>query len=77
MRCHLVGTLLLNRLVNLITSKELKAWRDSQVAKELQPSSVNRLRNSLRAALELAAPHRSYVWKVGLEALPNATRARG
>jgi integrase len=74
-RHHLTPSLLSKPLA-LITANELKLWRDRLVAKELAPSSVNRVRNNVRAALELAAPNRSHVWKTGLETLPNATRAR-
>jgi integrase len=74
-RFHLTPSLRSKPLA-LITADELKAWRDSVVAKGLAPSSVNRVRNSLRACLELSAPDRSHIWKTGLETLPNATRAR-
>jgi integrase len=74
-RHHLTPSLLSKPLV-LITADELKAWRNRLVAKGLAPSSVNRVRNNVRAALELAAPSRSHIWKTGLETLPNATRAR-
>jgi integrase len=74
-RYHLTPSLLSKPLA-LINSDELKAWRDRLVAKGLAPSSVNRARNNVRAALELSAPNRSHVWKSGLETLPNATRAR-
>jgi integrase len=74
-RFHLTPSLLSKPLA-LITVDKLKEWRDRLVAKGLAPSSVNRVRNSLRACLELFAPERSHVWKTGLESLPNATRAR-
>jgi len=74
-RHHLLPNLLSKPLA-LITSDELKAWRNRLVAKGLAPSSVNRVRNSVRACLELSAPSRSHVWKSGLQTLPNATRAR-
>jgi integrase len=74
-RFHLTPSLLSKPLA-LINAEELKAWRDRLVAKGLAPSSVNRVRNSVRACLELFAPERSHIWKTGLETLPNATRAR-
>ena len=74
-RTHLTPSLLSKPLA-LIMADELKAWRNRLVAKGLAPSSVNRIRNSLRACLELSAPNRSHIWKSGLETLPNATRAR-
>jgi hypothetical protein len=76
-RHHLTGsTLAITKLLALISADELKAWRNALIAKGLAASSVNRVRNNLRAALELAMPSRSHVWKEGLETLPNATRAR-
>src|SRR6516164_6006966 len=74
-RLHLIPSLLSKPLA-LIAADELKAWRNHLVAKGLAPSSVNRIRNNVRAALELSAPGRSHIWKTGLETLPNATRAR-
>jgi integrase len=74
-RLHLIPSLLSKPLA-LIAADELKAWRNHLVAKGLAPSSVNRIRNNVRAALELSAPSRSHIWKTGLETLPNATRAR-
>jgi integrase len=74
-RFHLTPSLLSKPLA-LISADELKAWRDHLVAKGLAPSSVNRVRNNVRACLELSAPDRSHIWKTGLETLPNATRAR-
>ena len=76
LRFHLTGSSLLTMPLALITVDELKLWRNGMVAKGLKPASVNRVRNSLRACLELALPARSHVWKEGLETLPNAQRAR-
>ena len=73
---HHLTPALLSKPLALITAAELKAWRDRVLAKGLQPSSVNRIRNVFRAALELFAPSRSHIWKEGLERLPNSTRAR-
>jgi hypothetical protein len=39
-----------------LRSQELRAWRDA-LAEVLQPSSVNRTGNALKAALNLAAEH--------------------
>jgi integrase len=74
-RHHLTPSLL-SKPLDLITAAELKVWRNGLIAKGLAPSTVNRVRNNVRAALELSAPNRSHVWKAGLETLPNATRAR-
>jgi hypothetical protein len=75
-RFHLKGNPLLTKPLATITVDELKAWRDTLVAKGLAASTVNRTRNAMRAALELAMPNRTHVWKQGLETLPNAQRAR-
>ena len=74
-RRHLTPSLL-SKPVALITDKELKAWRDGLIGKRLAPTSINRMCNSLHAALKLAAPHRSHIWKAGLEKLPNNRKAR-
>jgi integrase len=74
-RYHLTPSLLSKPLA-LITADELTAWRNRLVEKGLASSSINRIRNNLRACLELSAPSRSHLWKSGLQTLPNATRAR-
>jgi integrase len=78
-RAHLTAVLL-SKPVQLLTSRELKAWRDSLLAM-LKPASVVRLCNSLRAAFELAALHDPRIknheaWRVGLAVLPSAQTAR-
>lgn len=75
-RYHLKGEVLLTRPLALISAEDLKKWRNSLIGKGLTASSVNRIRNAMRACLELAMPSRSHVWKDGLERLPNATTAR-
>ena len=42
---HHLTPALLSKPLALITTAELKAWRDQVLAKGLQPSSVNRVRN--------------------------------
>jgi integrase len=74
-RPHLSAALLAKD-VNAVTADDLKGWRNALLKQGCAPSSINRTRNALRACLELAAPHRSHVWKQGLETLPNAGRAR-
>ena len=74
-RSHLTASLLSKPTV-LVTAEELQHWRNGLIKKGLAPASINRTRNSLRAALELAAKARSHIWKQGLETLPDATRAR-
>jgi integrase len=71
---HLSETLLGKPGV-LITEHELRTWRDGLIRKGLAPSSVNRTRNCLRAALELSFPALSHRWKQGLETLPDAVEA--
>jgi hypothetical protein len=66
--------------VALLTSKELKHWRDSLLG-AMVPSTVNRLCGCLRAALNLAARHDKRIqnreaWEVGLVNLPHAQQAR-
>ena len=53
-RKHL-STVLLSKPVALLGANELKQWRDSLIGGRLQPSSINRMLKSLRAALSLAA----------------------
>jgi hypothetical protein len=73
--------LLLSKPVALLDSKELKAWRDSLLGK-LAPASINRVCNSLCAALELARQFdplsikSADSWELGLAGLPNAQTAR-
>ncbi|WP_046862727.1 tyrosine-type recombinase/integrase [Microvirga massiliensis] len=66
-----------------LTASALKAWR-SRLAPDLQPSTVNRLLNDLRAALNAAieehrrvlGPHVREEVKVGTKALSGADAAR-
>jgi integrase len=78
-RVHL-GAALLTKPVGLLTSQELKRWRDSLLGK-IAPASINRLLNGLCAALELAAQHDERIqnrsaWNIGLAGLPNTQQAR-
>src|SRR5262249_37215923 len=69
--------------VNLVSGAEWRAWRESLQATGMQPSSVNRLMNGMRAALNALARLDRRVGKVrdefreGLRRLPGADRARG
>src|SRR5262249_52356712 len=69
------------RLVGALTATELRRWRDSLLARGMAPSSVNRTRTRLRAALNLVAAHdpgriaNANAWRVGLAGLPDAHRA--
>jgi hypothetical protein len=78
-RYHLTPTLLA-KPVALLTSKEMKHWRDGLLSK-VSAATINRLANSLCAALELAAVHDPRIknrdaWEVGLAGLPDAQSAR-
>ena len=78
-RVHLTSALL-SKPVALLTSTELKKWRDGLLDK-MAPSTVNRLCACLCAALEQAAQHDKRIqnrdaWEIGLAALPNAQEAR-
>jgi integrase len=77
-RHHLNGALAA-KPVSLLNVGELRKWRDSLVGK-IAPASINRTRNGLRAALELAAKNDRRIvnhdaWRE-LEGLPDAERAR-
>jgi integrase len=76
---HLPGVLLA-KPVQLLTSKELRKWRDSLLDK-VKPATINRVCNALCAALTLAASHDERIrdrdaWEVGLTGLPDAAQAR-
>jgi hypothetical protein len=76
---HLTGTLLA-KPVQLLTTQELRKWRDGLLAKAT-PATINRVCNCVCAALELAAQHDGRIqnhdaWEVGLAGLPDAQRAR-
>ena len=76
-RSHLTNGLQ-SKPVALLSSRELTRWRDSLLEK-ISASSVNRLCGSFVAALNLAAAHDhrlKNVWKVGLQALPDADEDR-
>ena len=78
-RVHLTPVLLA-KPVQLLTAHELKKWRDSLLGK-IAPATINRLCNSLCAALELAAQHDERIqnrqaWETGLAGLPDAQKAR-
>ncbi len=76
---HLTSTLA-GKPVGLLTVRDLQSWRDGLIEK-MEPSSVNRTRTGLRAALELAATldHRitnRHVFRLGLRGLPGSNKAR-
>jgi integrase len=73
-RHHLSDTLL-SKPVTLIGEEELTGFRDGLLKKGRTPSTVNRVMNSLRAALTEADKTRVHIWRSGLKALPDATEA--
>ena len=79
-RGHLSNTLNA-KTVALLTARELRRFRDSLLAKKLRASSVNRISNALRAALNLAAAHDQRInnqtaWRIGLANIFDAAQAR-
>jgi integrase len=65
---RLLGPVLLRRPLALLTHQELTAWRNGWAKRKThQPASINRTIHTLRAALELACPERTHVWKRGLK----------
>jgi integrase len=78
-RIH-AGTLL-DKPVALLSTLDVVRWREGLIAKQLAADTINRVRNTLRAALTLAAKRdprivNERVWQRDLEALPNATEHR-
>jgi integrase len=64
----------------LLTTTELKKWRDSLLGK-MAPATINRTCRCLCAALELARQHDERIqyrqaWETGLAGLPDAQEAR-
>jgi integrase len=69
------------KTVALLTGRELRRFRDNLLAKGLRPSSVNRIGNALRAALNLAATQDQRInnqsaWRIGLATIFDAAQAR-
>ena len=72
---------LATKAVALLTARELRAWRDSELKRGIAPPSVSRACKSFKAALNLAASHdpriiNANAWRTGLAGLPDAERAR-
>src|SRR5262245_10333366 len=79
-RGHLSHTLNA-KTVALLSARELRRFRDSLLAKNLRTSSVNRISNALRAALNLAAAHDQRInnqtaWRIGLATILDDKKAR-
>jgi hypothetical protein len=68
--------------LSLVTSKQLREWRDGLVKAGMLPATVNRLLKSAHGSFNLSSKLDKRVaanreaWKVGLEALPNTVTAR-
>jgi integrase len=79
-RRHLPAALL-GKPIALLSSTELRRWRDG-LAGKLKPASINRVAKCLAAAFALAARHDARIadnrraWRLGLEAIPDAVVAR-
>ncbi len=70
-----------SKTVALLTSKELRQWRNSLVEKGLTPATAGRVGRALKAALNLAASDDQRItnakaWRDGLQALPEGDGAR-
>jgi integrase len=79
-RKHITATLA-SKPVMLLSTQDLRHWRDGLVAKGVEPATINRTRAGLRAALELAATLDPRVtnreaFRVGLKGLRNTKTAR-
>ena len=69
------------KTVALLTARELRRFRDDLLTKKLRASSVNRISNALRAALNLAAAQDQRInnqaaWRIGLGTIFDAAQAR-
>jgi integrase len=73
-----VSTALARRPVAMLTANELRNWKNGLV-KVMAAASVNRVANTLRAALNLAADNDEHIprgpWESGLKSLPGAESA--
>jgi integrase len=78
---RLLAPVLLERPVGLLVMRELRRWRDGELARGLKPASVTRTCKAFAAALNYAADHDPTIanraaWKIGLSALPDSHVAR-
>jgi integrase len=78
-RLHLTSALL-SKPVALLTTAELKKWRDGLLG-TMAPATINRLCRCVCAALALAVHHDERIqnrqaWETGLATLPDAQEAR-
>jgi integrase len=78
---RLLAPVLQERPVGLLVMRELRRWRDGELARGLAPASVARTCKAFAAALNYAADHDPTIanraaWKIGLAALPDSHAAR-
>jgi len=79
LRPHLPAGLL-DKVVPLLTSRDLRKWRDG-LAKVLAPATINRTCTALKASLNLIADHDERIanrraWETGLATIPDAEQSR-
>ena len=72
---------LLARPVGLLVVRELRHYRDGELARGLKPASVTRLCKAFAAALNFVADHDPSIgnraaWRIGLAALPDSNSTR-
>jgi integrase len=77
----LLAPALLERPVSLLVMRELRRWRDSELARGLAAASVTRTCKAFAAALNYVANHDPAIsnrsaWRIGLAALPDSHVAR-
>jgi integrase len=77
----LLTATMLSKPVGLLTTRELRRWRDSLIASGMKPATTLRTIKALRAALNLAAAHDPRItnreaWRVGLGGLTDTFNAR-
>jgi integrase len=78
---RLLTSVLLQRPVGLLAMRELRRWRDGEIARGLKPGSVTRTAAALKAALNYAAAQDPSItnrsaWTIGLASLPDSHVAR-
>jgi integrase len=76
-----LSPVMLERPVGLLVMRELRHWRDGELARGLAPASVTRICKAFAAALNFVADHDATItnrsaWRIGLAALPDSHIAR-
>jgi integrase len=72
-----LSPVMLERPVGLLVMRELRHWRDGELARGLAPASVTRICKAFAAALNFVADHDATIanrsaWRIGLAALPDS-----